>query len=238
MKFNFFKPAAIIMFGFMVTASCSKEEANDQLPEQGMEQTISLSAFETYLNADLSEGMIHGDNVITIVDCENQIINQFTDDAKFREWSYSNGSLKSSPTQNIYELNSFLNSIVKIAEEQGYTESYEYGDELPVEIQSLVNTSPYFSQQGLKSAVSWVQLYDNINRRETLCTVNTTFLPKLRDEHCNKAESLYHYGNILTAYCDGTWFRGDKMYIIGIPFLAIDDLESFRNKFESIISAY
>lgn len=220
----------------MLVASCSKEDTNDQLPDQGMEQTISLSAFETYLNTDISKEMIHGDDVITIVDCENNTVNQFTDIDVFKKWSYSNTSLKSTNGVSLYESYEFLNEIAQLAEDLGITDSYEYGDAVPVEIQKKLSEIQNSNNYAQKGALNLTMLYDNIDYHDQLGLYPTQFVPALADAHRNKTESLQLVGPNGTWYCDRTWFRGDKIYFITLTHYWLPNLLGFNNKIESIFA--
>lgn len=236
MKSKSFKKLVVIFAGLLIIAACTKEDTSMEPSSDNTEQVISMKDNKIYLNGNPSDKMISGNEIITIVDYQNKVTQQFTDDEAFKKWSESEINLKSTNGVNLYDINRNLDEIADIAEELGITETYQYGDKIPDEIREKLKEIGYDIETDEKSAITWTTLYDNTNYQDQLCLLNTLFVPALAPDHRNKTESLKLIGINGTWYCDNTWFRGEKIYFITLTHYYLPDLEFFNNRIESIFS--
>jgi hypothetical protein len=236
MKSNRILIIGIFSIGLIASSSCSKDDLGETPSSEINEQIIDLSSHQIYLNGQSTDQTIQGDNVISVMDCENSITYQFTNDQLFKNWSNNRAMLKTTNGVNLYEVYSDLQEIAKLAEDLGLIDTYEFGDELPDEMLEKLEELGYTDNHNEKAATATITtLYDDTYWINSLVTI-TTFVPALAPVHRNKTESMKLIGVNGTWYCDKTWFRGEKRYFITLTHYYLPDFLDFNNKIESIFS--
>lgn len=211
--------------------SCDKETNLDNPGNYYLESKtsgIDLSQVPNYLDGKLILNLNSldriGDNLISIFDQNQNLILNFSTKSNFYSWANSQPHGK-----DIIDRDMAIDFLSDYADKSGAIAYYDQtGNILPsyqVVEDSIANL---FVSKGKNL---YTVLYDGLIQSGGTYQLILTFHPSFGSFN-NKAESAHIYLCAISALCDKTWFRGARMYFLGING-DMDDFGYWRNKFES-----
>lgn len=211
--------------------SCEKETILNNSENSLLENKtngIDLSQVPNYLDGKLIFNLDSldriGDNLISIYDQSNNLILNFSTKTNFYSWANNQPHGK-----DIIDRDMAIDFLSDYADKSGAISYYDQtGNILPSYQQVEDSIAALFVTKGKNL---YTVLYDGLTLTGGTYQLILTFHPTFGSFN-NKAESAHIYLCAISALCDKTWFRGSRMYFLGING-DMNDLGYWRNKFES-----